>query len=170
MAVGQALSPSARTSTSTSTLMPSIIKPPIRTLAPVCTFSRVEMLSNCPIAPENSEVLPLGSVAVAVRRWFGPIVLGVWKEKPICPFAFVVTLSSRDEKCLPFAVATRIDRIVGKKFQAISGVWGRVQPAAEVGEVSPPCLGHDFPGFSLCRSFGKPSSIQNDCQAPLGQN
>ena len=58
--------PSARNNTSLEPL-PPIINPPIKTLLPVSTFIRVEMFSSCPIAPENSDVFPLGSVAVAVN-------------------------------------------------------------------------------------------------------
>ena len=67
-----------------------MIKPPIKTLLPVRTSMRVEMLSNCPMAPENSEVFPFGSVAVAVARWLAPICEKA-AVKEASPLALVVT-------------------------------------------------------------------------------
>ena len=84
--------PSARTRTGLLT-SPVTMKPPIKTLLPVSTFSLVEMLRSSPRAGENSEVFPLGSVAVAVKCG-SPVIFGTILVNETLPLPLVVILTN----------------------------------------------------------------------------
>ena len=72
------------------------MKPPIRTLSPVWTRRRVEILrkrligGTSALAMENSEVLPAGSVAVAMMNWASELA-SRGKVKSTTPCALVCT-------------------------------------------------------------------------------
>ncbi len=94
-----------------------MIKPPIRTFSLVSTFIRVEMFkSRVRNAGENSEVFPLGSVAVAVnalarrRNWKGNVVGGVSTR--------IGGNVGEAKECLAFAEATRVTFCAAEKFES----------------------------------------------------
>ena len=64
---------------------------------------------STPNSWENSEVLPLGSVAVAVTNWAPPAGVGNWKTKLALPVPSVVT-RRRAEDVPALAVARRVHR------------------------------------------------------------